>query len=179
MSIVHHDFASNIFWKSCSAKIGYSNQTPQAFTVAAGSVILFDYRVLHRGLAHKGDQPRPVLYFTYGRRWFSDNLNFPERDPPRLVPYSTAAHDSVSMVKNDAKEPIPLDPEVVRAEFPALARADGVIYLDGPGGTQVHNDVIVAMTDALSFKMSNIGYDYGVFLIVLVSILCHNAKMTL
>ena len=44
----------------------------------------------------------------------------------------------------------PLDPRVVRPEFPALAREhDGrpVVYLDGPGGTQVPQRVIDAVGD--------------------------------
>jgi cysteine desulfurase family protein (TIGR01976 family) len=42
----------------------------------------------------------------------------------------------------------PFDPEALRAEFPALARTQGgrpVVFLDGPGGTQVPQRVIDAV----------------------------------
>ena len=43
----------------------------------AGDAILFDYRVLHRGLANTTeDIARPLLYFTYGRAWFTDATNY-------------------------------------------------------------------------------------------------------
>jgi len=43
-----------------------------------GDAILFDYRVVHRGMANDGAERRPVLYATFSRPWFSDVLNFPE-----------------------------------------------------------------------------------------------------
>ena len=42
----------------------------------AGEVLAFDYRVLHRALGHKGSKQRPVLYYTFTKRWFSDAMNF-------------------------------------------------------------------------------------------------------
>lgn len=48
-----------------------------------GDVILFDYRVVHRGMANEGTQSRPVLYATHTRPWFSDVNNFPAE---RLLP---------------------------------------------------------------------------------------------
>ena len=42
----------------------------------AGDAILFDYRVLHRGLANTSTEARPLLYFTYGRPWFTDATNY-------------------------------------------------------------------------------------------------------
>jgi ectoine hydroxylase-related dioxygenase (phytanoyl-CoA dioxygenase family) len=47
------------------------------FNAAAGSAILFDYRILHRGLANTSSLNRPMLYFTYGRQWFRDATNYP------------------------------------------------------------------------------------------------------
>ena len=47
-----------------------------SFTVRAGSAILFDYRVLHRGLANESAESRPMLYFTYARSWFRDATNY-------------------------------------------------------------------------------------------------------
>ena len=43
-----------------------------------GDIIVFDYRVVHRGRANVGDVTRPVLYLTHSRSWFRDAQNFPE-----------------------------------------------------------------------------------------------------
>jgi len=53
-----------------------------------------------------------------------------------------------------------LDTVSIRAEFPALARTLGdrpVAYLDGPGGTQVHESVIRAMAGFMERGGSNLG----------------------
>jgi cysteine desulfurase family protein (TIGR01976 family) len=53
-----------------------------------------------------------------------------------------------------------LDTVSIRTGFPALARTlDGrpVAYLDGPGGTQVHDSVIRAMADFMARGGSNLG----------------------
>ncbi|MCL1601089.1 MAG: cysteine desulfurase-like protein [Actinomycetia bacterium] len=53
-----------------------------------------------------------------------------------------------------------LDIESLRAGFPALARTQNgrrVAYLDGPGGTQVHESVIQAMADFMERGGSNLG----------------------
>ena len=43
----------------------------------------FDYRVLHRALEHGGKEVRPLLYYTFTKRWFSDAMNF--ADLPSLT----------------------------------------------------------------------------------------------
>lgn len=57
-----------------------------------------------------------------------------------------------------------LDVEAVRAQFPALKRRERgqtVAYLDGPGGTQVPQRVIFAMSSVLHDGVSNLGGGYG------------------
>ena len=52
-----------------------------------------------------------------------------------------------------------LDTSLVRRGFPALTRSlagETVAYLDGPGGTQVHETVIQAMTGFMSRGGSNL-----------------------
>lgn len=44
--------------------------------VDAGAAIIFDYRILHFGGANTTRDPRPMLYFTYGRAWFKDATNY-------------------------------------------------------------------------------------------------------
>ena len=156
-----------IVWQKQSWRdqIGHT-ASPVAMTAPAGSVVLFDYRVLHRGLECKEGQPRrPVLYYTFARRWFSDNLNFPRRAAPALVGAGATTPAPAAAAVAGAG---PLDMAAIRRGFPALAASDALVdgatrpmYLDGPGGTQVHGAVIGAMGDALAHKMSNIGYEYA------------------
>ncbi len=61
-------------------------------------------------------------------------------------------------------DPIPLDVESIRTRFPALARIEAgqpAAYLDGPGGTQVPQTVIEAMSAVLGEGVSNLGGDFG------------------
>jgi cysteine desulfurase family protein (TIGR01976 family) len=62
-------------------------------------------------------------------------------------------------------DPIPaLDVETIRTRFPALARIEAgqpAAYLDGPGGTQVPQSVIEAMSAVLGEGVSNLGGDFG------------------
>ena len=45
---------------------------------APGDAIVFDFRVLHRGMANTSGKWRPVLYQTVSRAWWTDDFNFPE-----------------------------------------------------------------------------------------------------
>lgn len=47
------------------------------FRTAAG---VSDCRVVHRGLEHTLDTPRPMLMLIYGRRWWEDNHNYEKLD---------------------------------------------------------------------------------------------------
>lgn len=49
-----------------------------------GGCLLFDYRLLHRGLANRSDRERPVLSIVYHRDWFRDAVNFREVPPLRM-----------------------------------------------------------------------------------------------
>lgn len=56
------------------------------------------------------------------------------------------------------------DVESIRTRFPALARIEAgqpAAYLDGPGGTQVPETVIEAMSAVLEAGVSNLGGDFG------------------
>lgn len=46
------------------------------FTGPVGSVILFDYRTVHRGTANLGEAARPVAMLIYGRSWWVDVINY-------------------------------------------------------------------------------------------------------
>lgn len=51
------------------------------FTCDLGDCILFDYRIIHAGIANKSDQIRPLLYNVYSRDWFRDSVNYDKHDP--------------------------------------------------------------------------------------------------
>ena len=44
--------------------------------LTAGTAVLFDDRMLHRGLANGSDQVRHVAYFSYRRAGYSGNTHF-------------------------------------------------------------------------------------------------------
>jgi hypothetical protein len=53
---------------------------------------MFDYRILHRGLANDSPDPRPIAYFTYARPWFRDATNYPDTSIlPAAFPVEGAA----------------------------------------------------------------------------------------
>ena len=56
---------------------GGSVEPRTAPLVQAGELLLFDYRVRHRGLANGSDEPRPVAYVTYAIGAARDR-NFPD-----------------------------------------------------------------------------------------------------
>jgi ectoine hydroxylase-related dioxygenase (phytanoyl-CoA dioxygenase family) len=47
--------------------------------VREGSCMLWDFRLKHGGTPNQGTAPRPLLYLTYCRRWFLDQINFNNR----------------------------------------------------------------------------------------------------
>jgi hypothetical protein len=55
---------------------------PVNLTAAAGSIFLFDYRLLHRGLANRSSHPRPLLYLVMARPWYRDRTFPPRRLDP-------------------------------------------------------------------------------------------------
>ena len=44
--------------------------------MTAGTCLMFDDRILHRGLANRSDNTRHVVYFSYRRRGYSTNTHF-------------------------------------------------------------------------------------------------------
>ena len=52
--------------------VGPTVKTP----APAGSAIIFDLRILHRGLANTKAMRRPQLYVTFFQEWYVDHVNF-------------------------------------------------------------------------------------------------------
>jgi hypothetical protein len=69
--------------------------------VPAGSVLVFDVRVLHRGLANASMKERPMLYFTFGKDWFHERFMFSKsslRAPPQLAANQRLVNQVYGMV---------------------------------------------------------------------------------
>jgi hypothetical protein len=56
----------------------YAKELVYTPTVKAGTPIIFDYRLGHRGLGNSSDIPRPIVYLTYtsASKEFRDQINF-------------------------------------------------------------------------------------------------------
>jgi ectoine hydroxylase-related dioxygenase (phytanoyl-CoA dioxygenase family) len=52
-------------------------QNPFAPTLNVGDILVWDYRVLHRGLPNRSEKNRPMLTLTFSHPWFTDTKNWP------------------------------------------------------------------------------------------------------
>jgi hypothetical protein len=59
------------------------------FTGPEGTVILFDYRTVHRGTVNRSKLPRSVAMLIYGRAWWSDTANYGYADSGGLQAMSS------------------------------------------------------------------------------------------
>ena len=139
-------FSDDIVWQNSEWKkrIGFKGEI-MTINVNAGEVLAFDYRVLHRALEHKGREVRPVLYYTFTKRWFSDAMNFAE------LPSLTLADSKM------------LGDKVIRwrKQYPQLVHNSSAIYCDGAAGSQIPEVVINRMMDHLSqYGATNLGGNY-------------------
>ena len=81
-----------IFENHCSEVIQLAEKDPSAQhslvarpQVKAGTIIAFDIRVMHRGLANLSNEERPLLYFTVARSWWEEKHMFKETNPERNI----------------------------------------------------------------------------------------------
>lgn len=58
---------------NCCEDYMFTNMPP-------GSIIISDYRTVHRGTINLGTNPRPVAMYIYGRDWWSDRINYGRSD---------------------------------------------------------------------------------------------------
>ncbi len=61
------------FWRGSQRNHAIAGDPDFAPRVAVGSVLLWDYRVMHRGLANRSDRPRPVLFSGLSRSWWYES----------------------------------------------------------------------------------------------------------
>ncbi len=50
---------------------------PVAPLLRLGDILIFDYRIIHRGQANLSESNRPVLVLTLSQKWFQDEKNWP------------------------------------------------------------------------------------------------------
>ena len=67
-----------------------------SFAVGASSLIIADYRTMHRGSVNQAAEPRLVGMLVYGRRWWTDTENYAGANyggfgPPRRADPKTEA----------------------------------------------------------------------------------------
>eukprot|EP00090_Calanus_glacialis_P030868 TRINITY_DN5023_c0_g1_i1.p1 TRINITY_DN5023_c0_g1~~TRINITY_DN5023_c0_g1_i1.p1 ORF type:complete len:763 (+),score=154.94 TRINITY_DN5023_c0_g1_i1:281-2569(+) len=139
-------FSDDIVWQDSRWKerIDFKGDV-LAIKVNAGEVLAFDYRVLHRALEHGGKEVRPLLYYTFTKRWFSDAMNFA---------------DLPSLTEADGKLPMKMG-EDWRQHFPSILKDERQVFCDGAAGSQVPEVVISRMRDHLmEVGCSNVGGDY-------------------
>lgn len=74
-----HFLTRNLAPMILAAKCRRTLRRPVWNPLQRGDVLLFDYRVLHRGRANKTDTNRMFLVLTFCEPWFKDVLNFPTR----------------------------------------------------------------------------------------------------
>mmetsp|Transcript_102499 Transcript_102499/g.316308 ORF Transcript_102499/g.316308 Transcript_102499/m.316308 type:complete len:760 (+) Transcript_102499:64-2343(+) len=132
-----------------------SSEEPFAAAMPAGSVLLFDDRILHRGGGNAGERPRDIAFFSYRRADFQPATHYE-------AVRSLEAYDHAALA------------ESVRPEFPGLAGGPGgagggggaaaprpPVLADGASGSQLHESAIAAMTEQLRFGTANMGGSYA------------------
>lgn len=122
-------------------------QTP----LPAGSVVVFDDRILHRGGANASDVNRYVAYFSYKRPWFIDETHFEATrsiyDPPQVG----------AAVGGDGESDLAVG---VREQYTAIGRHSDAVFCDGASGSQVPECVVEAMVGQLHDGSANVGGYY-------------------
>ena len=123
-------------------KIG-ATQLPVAAEMEAGSVLIFDDRILHRGGENVSVENRDVVFFSYARLDFEPETHYE-------AVRSLNAYDHHKLC------------ETVRKEFPGLHSGlrDAPVLADGASGSQLHESAIQAVQDQLTYGIANIGGAY-------------------
>jgi hypothetical protein len=72
-----HFHTRNLAPMMLAAKARKTLCRPATPLLSQGDLLLFDYRLLHRGKANASDSDRTILVLTVAKNWFKDVLNFP------------------------------------------------------------------------------------------------------
>jgi hypothetical protein len=86
------------------AGAGHADQSPCqenfarcAPVLRAGSVVMYDHRLVHRGTPNTSDRPRPMLYLMYSKKWFQETQNFDPHSKLFEQGSSAAGVDDIGM----------------------------------------------------------------------------------
>jgi cysteine desulfurase family protein (TIGR01976 family) len=126
------------------ARIG-STEKGIPLPMAAGSALIFDDRILHRGGHNQSSKDRDVAFFSYRRASFMPETHYE-------ATRSLSGYDHRNM------------PRGIRSEFPGLdppGHSVQPVLGDGASGSQLHESVIDAMVEQLRFGTANIGGHYS------------------
>lgn len=124
-------------------------RTSSAMAMSKGSALLFDDRLLHRGLANvSANRRRMLAYFSYKRADFKPSTHF--EAARSLHKFFLEGAPGYAQQLND-----------IRAAFPGLTSAqEGTIFCDGAGGSQIHASALAAVTKLLVQANANVGGRY-------------------
>jgi hypothetical protein len=114
----HISTNGNSFWSSQD----FQPSTPVlSIPASVGSVVIFDVRLRHRGGANLSEKRRPIVYMSYARDWYSDKVNYKEKQ--------TSAFDELS--PQQRKLMARYDPPSSSSSSPPTSYlAFGVVWLD-------------------------------------------------
>lgn len=128
------------------ASIGAEELGTHCTELLRGSVLIFDDRILHRGLANRHTASRYVGYLSYRRGWFEPSTHFEATASLYEEEGSGGEGESRSGSTGDLGARTAVAPgqpsalggslaDAVRAEFPALVDSDaaGAVFADGKG----------------------------------------------
>uniref|UniRef100_A0A7S4EUB6 Uncharacterized protein n=1 Tax=Chrysotila carterae TaxID=13221 RepID=A0A7S4EUB6_CHRCT len=119
----------------------------------AGSAVVFDYRLWHRGLQNLGLADRPVLYAVVAKPWWRDHRNFQVLAQTQREHFFHASRRALLVVEVVKRRCVALHQQESAARARAIARAR-VDYNFGDA-LVVFYRVCVALggiSDALSFE---------------------------
>jgi hypothetical protein len=92
-----HYHTRNLAKMMLAAKARKTLRPPMAPMLSLSDALLFDYRVLHRGLANvcvDEKELRTILCLTVAQPWFKDILNFPQRSITTACQASDGGEDN-------------------------------------------------------------------------------------
>jgi len=117
-----------IFENYCKEVVDLAEKDPSAQhpfvarpQVKAGSVLAFDIRVMHRGLANVSKEERPLLYFTVARSWWTEQHMFKETTVPNTIPVPSS-----SLLESE----LSLNEKMVSSMYKMATGIDILNYLD-------------------------------------------------
>jgi len=92
-----HVYTRNLAPMMLAAKCRKQLRDPVTPELKLGDILVFDYRVLHRGRANLSQhQNRTILVMTFCKPWYKDVLNFPSRSMYEKADHVTVANDENS-----------------------------------------------------------------------------------